>query len=70
MPTPMGTAAVSRGLRRPPRPTRRSEEEVARGVLRQLGGPRLEISAAHLIDAATVFRAVAPRLYHRLRTGW
>ncbi|HLI74132.1 MAG TPA: SDR family oxidoreductase [Acidimicrobiales bacterium] len=70
MPTTMGLGALQRGLRHPPRFTRRTEDEVARLVLARLGGPRLEISASRLIDAATVFRAVAPSLYHRLRRTW
>lgn len=70
MPTDMGIQALARGLRRPPRWTRRSEEAVARRVLQRMGGPSLDISAAGLIDVAMVFRTAAPRLYHRLRTGW
>jgi len=70
MPTSMGLGALQRGLRHPPRFTRRTEEEVERLVLARLGGPRLEISASRLIDFATVFRVVAPRAYHRLRRTW
>ena len=70
MPTAMGLGALQRGLRHPPRFTRRTEDEVAQVVLARLGGPHLEISASRLIDAATVFRAVAPRAYHRLRRTW
>jgi NAD(P)-dependent dehydrogenase (short-subunit alcohol dehydrogenase family) len=70
MPTDMGVGALRRGLRHPPRLTRRTEEQVARMVMARLGGRRLDISASRLIDAATVFRAVAPRTYHRLRRTW
>ena len=34
------------------------------------GWATLEISASGLIDAATVFRSVMPRTYHRLRRNW
>ncbi|MHB8593240.1 MAG: SDR family NAD(P)-dependent oxidoreductase [Acidimicrobiales bacterium] len=70
MPTEMGLGALSRGLRRPPRLTRRSAEQVSHQVLRRLGGRSLDISASGLIDAAMVFRAMAPGAYHRLRRGW
>ena len=70
MPTTMGLEAIDRGLRRPPRLTRRSEAHVSQVALSRLGGSRVDISVARLIDLAVVFRAVSPRLYHRLRRGW
>ncbi len=70
MPTAMGREAIGRGLRAPPRLTRRTEEEVARLMLDRMGGPRVDISASRLIDAATVFRVVAPRTYHHFRRTW
>jgi len=70
MPTDMGLAALQRGLRMPPRLTRRTEEEVSHVVLSGLGGRTLDISASRLTDFATVFRAAAPGLYHRLRRTW
>jgi short-subunit dehydrogenase len=70
MPTDMGRGAMGRGLRAPPRLTRRTEQEVARLMLDAMGGRRFEISASGLIDAATVFRAVLPRTYHHFRRTW
>jgi NAD(P)-dependent dehydrogenase (short-subunit alcohol dehydrogenase family) len=70
MPTDMGRGAIGRGLRAPPRLTRRTEEEVASLVLDRMGGRTVEISASRLIDAASVFRVVLPRTYHRLRRNW
>ncbi len=70
MPTELGLAALGRGLRRPPRLTMRSVETVSRRILARAGGPSLEISVSGLIDAATVFRALMPRTYHRLRRSW
>ncbi|MHB8682404.1 MAG: SDR family NAD(P)-dependent oxidoreductase [Acidimicrobiales bacterium] len=70
MPTDMGLGALERGLRRPPRLTHRSAEQVSRQVLARLGGRHLEISASGLIDIAMVFRALMPGTYHRLRRGW
>jgi NAD(P)-dependent dehydrogenase (short-subunit alcohol dehydrogenase family) len=70
MPTELGTGAIERGLRRPPRLTRRSEAQVSARVLSQIGRSPVDISVSRLIDGAVVFRAVAPRLYHRFRRGW
>lgn len=69
MPTAMGLAALDRGLRTPPFFARRSVEQVSKLVLGKLAGPRFEINAARVIVWATVFRAVMPRLYQRLRSG-
>lgn len=70
MATELGLSALGRGLRRPPRLTRRSVEAVSRRILAQAGGPSLEISVSGLIDAAMVFRSLMPRTYHRLRRHW
>ncbi len=70
MPTAMGRDALGRGLRVPPRLTRRTEEEVARLILHRMGGRTVEISASRLIDAASVFRATLPRTYHFFRRTW
>lgn len=68
VPTEMGLYAVeSGGLAMPPRPARRTEEQVSRLVLRRLGDARIEINCAALPLVAPVFRTVAPRLYHRMR---
>ena len=70
MATPLGFAALGRGLRRPPRLTIRSVETVSRRILAQAGGPPLEISVSGLIDAAMVLRSLMPHTYHRLRRNW
>jgi 3-oxoacyl-[acyl-carrier protein] reductase len=70
MATELGQGALARGLRRPPRLTTRSVETVSRRILARAGGPSLEISVSGLIDAATVFRSLLPRTYHRLRRHW
>jgi NAD(P)-dependent dehydrogenase (short-subunit alcohol dehydrogenase family) len=70
MATELGLSALGRGLRRPPRLTRRRVETVSRRILARAGGPRLEISVSGLIDAAMVFRSLLPRTYHRLRRSW
>jgi NAD(P)-dependent dehydrogenase (short-subunit alcohol dehydrogenase family) len=68
VPTEMGLYAVqSGGLAMPPRPARRTEEQVSRLVLRRLGDERIEINCAALPLVAPVLRTVAPRLYHRMR---
>jgi NAD(P)-dependent dehydrogenase (short-subunit alcohol dehydrogenase family) len=70
MATELGLGALGRGLRQPPRLTRRKVTTVSRRILAQAGGPSLEISVSGLIDAAMVFRALMPRTYHRLRRNW
>lgn len=70
MATELGLGALGRGLRKPPRLTRRSVPTVSRRILARAGGPSLEISVSGLIDAAMVFRALMPRTYHRLRHNW
>lgn len=68
VPTEMGLYAVqSGGLAMPPRPARRTEEQVSRLVLRRLGNPRVEINCAALPLVAPMLRTVAPKLYHRMR---
>ncbi len=70
MATKLGLGALERGLRRPPRLTTRPVEAVSAAILGRAGGPSLEISVSGLTDAATVFRSLMPRTYHRLRKGW
>ncbi len=70
MPTDMGRGAIGRGLRAPPRLTRRTEQEVARLVLERMGGRTVDISASRLIDVAAVFRVAMPRTYHYFRRTW
>jgi NAD(P)-dependent dehydrogenase (short-subunit alcohol dehydrogenase family) len=70
MATELGLGALGRGLRKPPRLTRRSVGAVSRRILAQAGGPSLEISVSGLIDAAMVFRSLMPRTYLRLRRYW
>jgi gluconate 5-dehydrogenase len=68
VPTEMGLYAVrSGGLAMPPRPARRTEEQVSRLVLRRLGDSRVEINCAALPLVAPMLRTVVPRLYHRMR---
>jgi short-subunit dehydrogenase len=49
----------------PPRPVRRSEEQVSRLVLERMGGGRMEINAAWLPMLAPIGRTLAPRAYQR-----
>jgi gluconate 5-dehydrogenase len=68
VPTEMGLKAVTEGgLRMPPRPVRRTEEQVSSLVLRRLNDPRLEINAAALPLVVPFLRTLAPRTYQRLR---
>lgn len=68
VPTEMGLYAVEHGgLAMPPKPVRRSEEQVSALVLRRLGDARVEINAAALPLIAPIMRTVAPRRYHAMR---
>jgi NAD(P)-dependent dehydrogenase (short-subunit alcohol dehydrogenase family) len=70
VPTEMGLYAVEHaGMPMPPKPVRRTEEQVSRLVLSRLGGPRVEINAAKLPLLAPMMRTVAPRSYHRMRAA-
>jgi NAD(P)-dependent dehydrogenase (short-subunit alcohol dehydrogenase family) len=68
VPTEMGLSAVELGrMQMPPRPTRRTEEQVSSLVLKRLGDPRVDINCTKLPLLAPVFRTVAPRSYARMR---
>ena len=70
MPTQMGSGAVERGLRKPPRFARRTPEQVASIVLARAGGRHLEISASRTVDAAVIYRAMLPERFRRHRAKW
>jgi short-subunit dehydrogenase len=63
VPTAMGTSAVDGGMPTPPRIVRRTEEQVSRLLLDQMGGSRVDIDAAKVARLAPMARALAPRLY-------
>ena len=66
--TEMGLSAIELGrMKMPPRPTRRTEEQVSELVLQRLGDARVEINCTRLPLLAPIFRTVAPRAYHRMR---
>jgi short-subunit dehydrogenase len=65
VPTAMGLAAVERGMPLPPRPVRRTEEQVSKLVLDRMGGPAIELNASRLPVMAPLARAFFPRAYRR-----
>jgi short-subunit dehydrogenase len=66
VPTAMGMSGLEEhGGPLPPRPVRRSEEQVSRLVLERMGGGRMEINAAWLPMLAPIGRTLAPRAYQR-----
>ena len=70
VPTEMGLSAVEMGrMQMPPRPTRRTEEQVSSLVIRRLGDPRVEINCTKLPLLVPMFRSVAPRSYQRMRAS-
>jgi NAD(P)-dependent dehydrogenase (short-subunit alcohol dehydrogenase family) len=69
VPTAMGLAGLERGMKRPPRATRRTEEQVARLVIDRMGGPAIEINAAPVAVLSAVGRAFFPKAYQRTLAG-
>jgi len=65
VPTPMGLAALDRGIPMPPRPVRRSEEQVSELVLERMGGDTIELNASLLPIMAPVARALFPKAYRK-----
>ena len=66
VPTAMGMSGVeAAGGSLPPKPVRRTEEQVSNLLLERMGGPRMEINAARLPLAAPIARILLPRAYQR-----
>jgi short-subunit dehydrogenase len=65
VPTAMGTEGMGPGDPLPPRPVRRTEEQVSNLLLERMGGNRMEINAALLPLLAPVGRSFFPRPYQR-----
>jgi short-subunit dehydrogenase len=65
VPTAMGLAAVERGMALPPRPVRRTEEQISELVLERMGGNAIELNASRLPVMAPLARAFFPRAYRR-----
>ncbi len=66
VPTAMGMAGVEeRGASLPPKPVRRTEQQVSELLLERMGGERMEINAAWLPLLAPIGRTLAPRAYQR-----
>lgn len=65
VPTALGQGAVDGGMPVPPRAVRRSEDDVVRRTLDDIGGPGFEINAARLATLAPVVRALLPAVYRR-----
>jgi short-subunit dehydrogenase len=72
VPTDMGMAGVGDRFDMPPKPVRRTEQQIADLVAERMGDARLEINAALLPLLAPIGRTIAPRAYQkamRARTG-
>jgi short-subunit dehydrogenase len=65
VPTAMGNGSLENGLRTPPRPVRRSEQQVSRLLLARMGRSKLDIDATRIARLAPVARTFAPSLYRR-----
>ena len=65
VPTPMGLAAVERGMPLPPRPVRRTEDQIAELVLEGMGSSAIELNASRLPVMAPLARAFFPKAYRK-----
>ena len=65
VPTAMGMSGVGAGEDMPPKPVRRTEEQVSHLLHERRGGPRVDIHAARLPLAAPIARILLPRAYQR-----
>jgi hypothetical protein len=65
VPTAMGMSGIGEGNPLPPKPVRRTEEQVSNLLLERMGGARIEINAAWLPLLAPIGRTVLPRAYQR-----
>jgi NAD(P)-dependent dehydrogenase (short-subunit alcohol dehydrogenase family) len=65
VPTAMGLAAVDRGMPLPPKPVRRTEEQISDLVLEHMGSSAIELNASRLPVMAPLARAFFPKAYRR-----
>ena len=65
VPTPMGMAAVERGMTLPPKLVRRTEEQIAELVLERMGSDAIELNASRLPVIAPLARAFFPKAYRK-----
>src|SRR4051812_24116328 len=65
VPTAMGMSGIGERMPMPPKPVRRSEEQVSSLVLDRMGGSKMEINAAVLPLLAPIGRTIAPVSYQR-----
>jgi short-subunit dehydrogenase len=65
VPTAMGMSGIGPDDPLPPKPVRRTEEQVSELVMERMGGSRMEINAAWLPLLGPIGRILAPRAYQR-----
>ena len=65
VPTAMGMSGIGPDDPLPPKPVRRTEEQVSELVMERMGGGRMEINAAWLPLLGPIGRSLAPRAYQR-----
>lgn len=65
VPTPMGLAAVERGMPLPPKPVRKTEDQIAELVADRMGSNAIELNASRLPVMAPLARAFFPRAYRK-----
>ena len=65
VPTPMGMAAVQRGMPLPPKPVRKTEDQIAELVVEGMGSDRIELNASVLPVMAPLARALFPKSYRK-----
>jgi len=65
VPTAMGMQAVDRGMPMPPKPVRRTEDQIAELVAERMGSDAIELNASRLPVMAPLARAFFPKAYRK-----
>jgi short-subunit dehydrogenase len=65
VPTAMGNGAVESGMPQPPKMVRRTEEQVSKLLLSNIGKAKIDIDATKIARFAPVARSLFPELYRR-----
>jgi NAD(P)-dependent dehydrogenase (short-subunit alcohol dehydrogenase family) len=65
VPTAMGMSGIDRGMPKPPKLSRRTEEQVSRMVLDRMGSDAIELNAVKTAVVAAFGRAFFPKAYRK-----
>ena len=66
VPTPMGMSGIERGMPKPPKMARRTEEQISTFVLDKMGSDVIELNALKTAVLTSLGRAFVPKAYRRM----